>query len=131
MSADFFIITPSNYTIQDFTQRVPQPLYFVAQLEEERFLIRSNKWHGWIERWKDYELCNLGLDDYFSPEQIDQINNFDSAKIFMISASCRATLYEISILIADDGNILMDNDTDALFIPGNEFVAKIRSGEKL
>jgi hypothetical protein len=134
MSADYFFITPSNYTFETFLKRLPNSIS-IYDLGDERFNIRGyddirgKEWNVWFEIWNYIENGYPTLSDCYTKEQIKMITQINNPHYFTIGAGSRWILNIITKIIGDDPLILIDNDTDAPLLWGNEFVAKIRNDE--
>jgi hypothetical protein len=134
MSADYFFITPSDYTFETFIKRLPNNIS-IYDLRDGRFNIRGyddircKEWNVWLGIWSYIENGYPTLSDCYTKEQMKIITQINNPRYFTIGAASRGILNIITPIIGDDPKILIDNDTDAPLLWGNEFVAKIRKGE--
>ncbi len=131
MSTDYFIITPPDYGFEMFIERFPSNIK-VYDLENGSYNIQADGAirNAWISMWNYKENGFKALEDAFTEEQMISINRISNPKFFCITAGHDAILNTIISMIADDPNVLICDDTNNPIIPGDEFVARLKSEEK-
>ena len=137
MSADFLIITSQEYCITKFTEKIPKDIY-VSLVEPERlcyFIKKNIDIYCWL---RPYDHAEDGFTSFNDEESYDKnqlntiLQHFQNPSFFIISSSCRENLYWIISLIADEDDLLVDNQMyDAEILTGSEFTRRIKAGEKL
>jgi hypothetical protein len=127
MSTDFFLITPQHYEFETFLNRVPNDID-IALLDTGDYVFEGRGWHGWLDVWNYQENGFDTIEDYFTKEQMISINKIMNPKFFAISGQYTAVKM-ITILIANDHDILICDDTETPIIPGDEFVIRLNQRE--
>ncbi|MCL2347482.1 MAG: hypothetical protein FWC50_04395 [Planctomycetaceae bacterium] len=135
MSADYFIIAPENYSFETFLQRFPENIQvhdhvFEDKDEDYSFLEyciveKNGLWHGWLSMWDHKRNGFPTLEDAFTEEQMSTIKTIENARFFSVSAAYKEVLNIMVSLIANDPQVLINNDTDDPIIPGDQFVARL------
>jgi hypothetical protein len=124
MSVDYFLVTPAGYTVRTFLERLPQDVPFF-NVECERYHIHIQGRDCWIDEW-DYEKNGFqDIKEAFSEAQCLQINAVANHKLFSLTAGNEQILNDLVQMIANDVNILVGEDTDALFVSGKDFITAL------
>jgi hypothetical protein len=124
MSADYFFITPPQYTAEVFIKRLPDVIS-VFDHKNGRFSFTFYERNVWLYSRGDINSNFPILTNDFNDEQIKSIRQIINPQIFVLASGNRIILNAITTIIGNDPSILICDDTDAPIIWGNEFVAKI------
>ena len=136
MSVDYLIITPPGYEFGTFFERFPSTVK-VYDLEDGRYNIQGIKTdseirNAWIDTWDHVSGGFRTINDVFNKEQIRTLNTIKNHKFFCLTAGNKAILNTIVSMIANDPNVLIENEAiEGTFIPGDKFVARLQLEGKI